>query len=842
MKAINEFRHSGTQKTEETAREKRNRAVARKAAAEGFVLLKNDGLLPLSPDTAVALLGAGAGHTIKGGTGSGDVNQRNTVSIHDGLKNAGVHLTTEDWLCDFDERYLDARIAWRDSILGTKTGADSTSIFNNYAKKTFRMPDGREITEDDTEGAAAAVYVVSRVAGEAADRLAEAGDYYLTEKETADLKALDAQQLPTVLVINAGGPVEVTAVVEELPSVKAVLFISQPGQEGGNAVADVLLGKVTPSGKLTDTWARQYRDYPNAETFSYVSGDVDKEYYQEGIYVGYRYFDSFGIKPLFSFGHGLSYTDFEISAGEVKADGQGAVLQIHVKNTGARYAGKEVVQLYITCPQTGLPKEYRRLGGFVKTPLLQPGECFDGEIAVPVKQFASFDEEKSAWVIEAGKYGLWTGGSSADCKLAAVLTVESDTVIEEVPHICPIQEWLPEKQRPDSITEKEEAWHKLAAENGIPEIPFAPEPEERKSCFADSLRQEARRIAIRASVDELLPLFYGEMSKGQGALGAAGIKVPGSAAETSGALKKKYKVAPVVLADGPAGLRLNRSYDVDKATDEVIPEGFLASLEGGFFQTETAGKRENAETWYQYCTAFPVGTLLAQSFDTALLEEVGQAVAAEMEEFHVGWWLAPGMNIHRNPLCGRNFEYYSEDPFVSGTIAAAITRGVQSMPGTGTTIKHFACNNQEENRMLSDSIISERALREIYLRGFEIAVKTSQPMCIMTSYNLVNGVHTPNSYDLCTQAARNEWGFAGVIMTDWTTTMHKGGSIPWKCIAAGNDIIMPGDTVDEVSIREAAASGELTEEVIRNTAERIINVILHTNAYKGAEPYNVKKI
>ena len=835
MKAVNDFRHSGTKSSAETGRERKNRAIARKAAAEGFVLLKNEGLLPFEEGSVIALLGS-AGHIIKGGTGSGDVNQRDVVNIDAGLRNAGVTLTTENWLADFDRRYHDARIAWRDSILGTETGADSTSVFNNYAEKTFRMPDGREITDGDVEGAQAAVYVISRVAGEAADRKAEKGDYYLTEKETADLQWLDKKGIPTVLILNAGGPVELTE-VSELPSVKAILFISQPGQEGGNAAADVLLGKAAPSGKLTDTWAKQYRDYPNAETFSYLSGDTSQEFYREGIYVGYRYFDSFGVKPLFPFGYGLSYAQFEIKAGSVKADGCGVEVPFTVTNTGDQYAGKEVVQVYITCPQTGIHKEYQRLGGFVKTPLLAPGERCEGSIAIPAKQFASFDEEKSAWIAEAGKYGLWIGNSSVNTELAAVLAVQKEAVLEEVPHICPMQEWLPEMQRPDGVLDREAAWHAQAAETGIPEIPFAPTPEKKPLPYGDSISQEAKRISIRAEIEELLPLFYGEMSKGQGAIGAAGIKVPGSAAETSGALEKKYRIAPVVLADGPAGLRLNKNYDVDKETDEVIPEGFLTSLEGGFFAAEQTAERENAEHWHQFCTAFPVGTLLAQSFNTALAEEVGRAVAEEMGEFHVGWWLAPGMNIHRNPLCGRNFEYYSEDPLVSGVIAAAITHGVQSLPGTGTTIKHFACNNQEDNRMLSDSIVSERALREIYLRGFEIAVKTSQPMCIMTSYNLLNGIHTANSYDLCTQAARKEWGFAGVIMTDWTTTMHEGGSIPWKCIAAGNDIIMPGDTVDEVSIKEAAASGELSEEVIRKSAERIINMILRTNSYKDAEPY-----
>lgn len=235
---------------------------------------------------------------------------------------------------------------------------------------------------------------------------------------------------------------------------------------------------------------------------------------------------------------------------------------------------------------------------------------------------------------------------------------------------------------------------------------------------------------------------------------------------------------------------------------------------------------EHAEIYYQYCTAIPVGALFAQTWNESLLEEVGQMIGQEMQFFHVSWWLAPGMNIHRNPLCGRNFEYYSEDPLVSGRIAAAITRGVQSMEGVGTTIKHFACNNQEDNRMSSDSILSQRALREIYLRGFEIAVKESQPMAIVTSYNLINGVHTANSKDLCTKVARQEWGFAGIIMTDWTTTTKKGGSQSWLCVQAGNDLIMPGSSEDYENIRRARRENRLKKEELKSCACRMIAAVI----------------
>ena len=360
-------------------------------------------------------------------------------------------------------------------------------------------------------------------------------------------------------------------------------------------------------------------------------------------------------------------------------------------------------------------------------------------------------------------------------------------------------------------------------------LAFAPEPVKKQIRTESGYEKKARELVQKLTDEELTAMVIGEISKGQGqALGSAGSMVPGSAGETSGILKEKYGIPGVAMADGPAGLRLIRSYEVDKKTGNIYSEGILDALEGGFLAS--GEKHEDASVYYQYCTAIPVGTLLAQTWNTELLEKVGKAVAEEMQEFGISWWLAPGMNIHRNPLCGRNFEYYSEDPLVSGCMAAAITRGVQSVPGTGTTIKHFACNNQEDNRMGVDSVVSERALREIYLRGFEIAVRTAQPMAIMTSYNLVNGVHAANSRDLCTQAARKEWGFRGIIMTDWTTTEAHGGSTPWRCPWAGNDLIMPGSKNDGENILAALRDGSLSREELEECVIRLLTVIFQTLA------------
>ena len=396
---------------------------------------------------------------------------------------------------------------------------------------------------------------------------------------------------------------------------------------------------------------------------------------------------------------------------------------------------------------------------------------------------------------------------------------------------------MTELLRPDDLAEKmEQAWHKDADTEAVEQIIFAPEQIITYRIPENELDKKAEEVAEKLNDEQLIAMVIGEVSKGHdNALGAAGIMVPGAAGETSSILEKEYQIPGVSMADGPAGLRLIPEYQADLEKNQLYSLGFLGALEGGFFAEKE--NHEGAVTYYQYCTAIPVGALLAQTWDVELLEEVGQAVAMEMQEFGVAWWLAPGMNIHRNPLCGRNFEYYSEDPLHSARMAAAMTNGVQSVPGVGTTIKHFCCNNQEDNRLGSNSVLSERTLREIYLRNFEIAVKESQPMAIMTSYNLINGVHAANCKDICTTAAREEWDFQGIIMTDWTTTSEQGGSISWKCAAAGNDLIMPGAHTDSVSIRKALENGDLDRADLRKCVKRLVKIIYQTLGFQDCISY-----
>lgn len=843
----------GTTSPVVTEREIVNGALARRAASEGFVLLKNEGhVLPLKKGTALGLYGGGAVKTVKGGTGSGDVNNRENINIYQGLKNGGFRITepAAAWLAAYESCYDQARSSWKEEILRKTAEECGGNFFEGYSTTPFSVPSGAPLDLEAArgDGADTAVYVLARIAGENADRHDTPGDYYITEEERGQITQVCAAYEKVILVINTGGLIDL-AFTEDFPNIVSIIQFMQAGQEGGNALADVLSGDVTPSGKMADTWALDYKDYPNAEYFSFKSGNVYREDYKEGIYVGYRYFDTFQIPVRYCFGYGLSYTDFSITAGGIRLNGTGTTspsvtVTARVQNTGDTYSGKEVVQIYVSCPQGELPKEYRRLAGFAKTDLLNPGQMQELEISFSLYQMASYCEACASWILEGGKYGIWMGNSLADAELVGTLTLDETARMIQCKNICPLKEEL-EKLAPDraEMAAREQAWISLAEEKKLPDLTLKAADIITEtiaySTLPDSFPGEAGEIVDSLSTDQLIALATGDPAKdqqGDSALGSAGQTVPGAAAETSTAVQEEpWNVASIVLADGPAGLRLRQTYQLRE--DGSIDSGdFLAGFENGYFAEP---KEPEGTTYYQYCTAIPVGTLLAQTWDVNLIREVGEMIAGEMEEFEVSLWLAPGMNIHRNPLCGRNFEYYSEDPLLAGSMAAAMTRGVQKIPGCGTTIKHFCCNNQEDNRMGSDSVVSERTLREIYLKGFEIAVKTAQPMSIMTSYNMINGVHAANCYDICTSAARDEWGFAGAIMTDWTTTTDStAGEISAAgCMRAGNDMVMPGAVSDHVSIRQSLADGSLDIRELKRCIYHTVKLILQTNQYENAVSY-----
>ena len=842
MRTIKTRHFTGTTDNTVMKRELDNRKIARRAAAEGMVLLKNEGqILPLQEGTKVALYGVGASRTIKGGTGSGDVNERETVSIYQGMKNAGFEITTEDWIKAYDEQYQAARYAWRDEIeeKASKLEDQVSGFFNVYSTTPFRMPAGVPVTQTDAE---IAIYILSRVAGEGADRFDTEGDYYLTKEEKQQLSDIYSMYKHVIVAVNTGGLADLSF-MDEYSNIEALLQIVQPGMEAGNAFADIISGKVTPSGKMTDTWAYKYEDYPNSKTFSHNNGNVDKEYYTEGLYVGYRYFDSFDIPVRYGFGYGLSYTTFEtkVLATELK-ENKKIVVETEVTNTGDTYSGKEVVELYATCPAGKLEKEYRRLVAFAKTGLLAPGQSEKLTLEIGLDKLTSYSEKEAAWILESGSYVIWAGNSLEASAPCAVLNLDKEVVLTKTQNICPLKDELEElKQSSEKMNQKLEALLKVAEEEKVPIMELkAADVETRVVEYrsnAECVPEEARKFVDTLSTEKLVALASGDPGKGQGSnLGSAGISVPGSAGETNNCVLEDG-VPGIVLADGPAGLRLMKHYNVHEG--KIVNKPFKFSLEGGLFcEGEPA---DPGETRYQYCTAIPVGTLLAQTWDTALIEEVGEMIGGEMLEFSVTLWLAPGMNIHRNPLCGRNFEYYSEDPLLAGRMAGAMTNGVQNVPGCGTTIKHFACNNQEDNRMGSDSILSERTLREIYLKGFEIAITESQPMSIMTSYNLINGVHAANCEDTCTKAARCEWGFQGVIMTDWTTTEYGPDCTASGCMRAGNDLVMPGAFSDRDNLNQELADGTLSMEDLKACISRLVNIAWQSMEFEDAVPYKKVK-
>lgn len=843
-----------TKNPEITQREIDHMALSRSLAGECVVLMENDGTLPLSKTGKLALYGDGARHTIRGGTGSGDVNTRSIVNIERGLENAGFQITTKSWLNRQDDKYAQARKDYFDwiPVYAKEQGITEFLVTFSHPFQVIAPADitAEDITNSDTD---TVIYVISRTSGEGADRYDKRGDYLLYEEEKAQLEQLVKTYDKVIVVLNIGGLIDMSE-IKAIHGISAVLLLSQLGNISGDVLADVLTGKVNPSGKLTDTWALQYRDYPSSEGFSHNDDNVDDEYYTEGIYVGYRYFDTFGIEPLYPFGYGRSYTDFDFAPDTVRIENDQIKVSVIVKNTGTVYSGKEVIQVYYSAPSENLPKPYQELAGFAKTELLTPGESKTVEVSFPIKDMASYCEECASWVVEAGEYIIRVGSSSRDTKIAAVLTLNETVKTEILKNLFADTDPVREINAP--------APTKCDTDSSIPHIAInagsittvqavyqdgrrSYTTNQTKLLTAEDIKSghcTVEELVSQLSIEEMADLCVGTLRADGSIVGNASNNVPGAAGDSSSVIKKSRGIKNMILADGPAGLRLQPVFKTDKEGNLLPGGAILGDISEPFDPKYTD---ENSDTYYQYCTAIPIGWALAQSWNMALLKDIGYMVGSEMEEFGVDLWLAPAMNIHRNPLCGRNFEYFSEDPLISGKAAAAITQGVQSHPGKGTTIKHFAANSQEDNRYFTNSHISERAIREIYIRGFEITVKESQPLSIMTSYNLLNGTHTANHYDLIQAAARDEWGFEGFVMTDWFTSQDHPAltgnakviypiSASTGCIYAGNDMQMPGCQLNVDDIVKAVKSGEevdgykITLADLQFNTANIIRVIMKT--------------
>ena len=783
----------------------------RALSPECMVLLKSDGSFPLEEPGKIALYGNAARKTIKGGTGSGDVNVRHYTSVEEGLENAGFTLTTKAWLDGYDMIWENANKAFKAGIKAKIAAEGLSAIMLGIGaimqEPEYELPlDG----EGDT-----AVYVLGRISGEGADRAPEKGNYLLTDTEIRDILALQKKYQRFLLVLNVGGVVDLSPVVE---NVSNILLLSQLGSAIGDSFVDVLLGKAYPSGKLASTWAK-WMDYCQEGNF----GTPNDTCYKEGIYVGYRYFDSVDKQPMFPFGYGLGYTSFEINAKETFIEGSKLAATVEVINTGS-YNGKEVVQLYVTIPEGKLDQPYQVLAAFVKTGELKPGESEKLTLSFRMEDIASFDEESCNAILEKGSYVLHIGNSSRDTKVCAIVELDDDALVQKLHDVGgkpDFTDWKPEHRKAIRIPENIPVL-KLSASaisEMIPDLPV--------------IDPKAAELAATMTESDLAMLCTGAYNGGIGSnsvIGNAGITVAGAAGETTAIFEN---IPALIMADGPAGVRISPRYGKDEngvysldagsmaEVAELLPEQMLALL--GFDKEKP---QRGGTVHEQYCTAIPIGTALAQSWNPDVCEVCGDIAAEEMERFGVHIWLAPAMNIHRLPLCGRNFEYYSEDPLISGKMAAGVTRGVQKHPGCGVSIKHFCCNNQETNRMHSNSKVSQRALRDIYLKGFRIAIEESNPATIMSSYNLLNGEHTSQRYDLLETLLRQEWGYQGIVMSDWVSgNINKPddkypGAVASGAIKAGNDIMMPGTQAHHEDILNALNNENATYPITRNDLEK----------------------
>ncbi|MCH5275670.1 MAG: glycoside hydrolase family 3 protein [Lachnospiraceae bacterium] len=776
--------------------------LCRRAAADGAVLLKNEeDILPIQQTDNVALFGRCQIDYYKSGTGSGgSVHVEYTTNLLDSLRsyswihiNPSVAKVYENWV---KEHPAD--------------NGDGT--FGSEPRNQKEMPLSEELVKEAAAVSNKAFVVIGRTAGEEQDNEDVLGSYRLTDDEKAMFLLVTKYFTDVAVILNVANIIDMSFTFH--PHVKAVLYTWQGGIEGGNGAADILAGEVTPSGHLTDTIAASVEDYPSFANY----GGETYNLYQEDIYLGYRYFETFcPEKVLYPFGFGLSYTKFLIKTLKAEVTGQGAEcvaeFDFEITNVG-NYAGKEVVQVYLEAPQGKLGKPVRVLAGFEKTALLKPGESGTVTLRIPLKEFASYDDggitgNKSCYVLEAGDYRFHVG---EDCRNTeeillngkALLYLE-DLVVTERLHeaAAPIRDF--ERMKP------------AGSKDGGYEISYEPVP--------------VRTIDIEKRILNNLP---GQLpAPRQGVSTFQEVKAGKVSLEDFVSALSLEDLAVLVLGEGMCNARVTSGTAAafGGVCDELAAKGIPAACAS---DGPSGIRRDTGEK----ATQLPIGTMLACSFDRELMEELFYFEGQEILDHEIDTLLGPGMNIHRHPLNGRNFEYYSEDPYLTGVMAAACIKGLHRAGVTGT-IKHFACNNQETNRHTVESVVSERALREIYLKGFEKAVKEGGARSLMTTYNPMNGYQNANNYDLNTVILREEWGYSGIVMTDWWARLNHvidGGEANWWDVAsmvrAQNDIYMTvnnnGAVIDHKNevIRTAIANGSLTLGELQRSALNILRFLL----------------
>ena len=780
--------------------------LARRICAEGIVLLENNGILPLKTDS-IALYGAGARHTAFGGTGSGENNPRYNITPEEGLIAAGLNITTESWLAEYDLIFDREYESYKKQLSKAMKKVPLMEHMDYAADNPFILPAGTPITAETKSDSDVAVFILTRQAGEGADRKDRPGDYYLTDDEKLLLGSITKLYKDTILVLNTGAVIDLSFLDEM--SFSAVILLMQGGMETGNGLADVLTGKVNPSGRLADTWGCRYEDYPSADTFSERNPDTYKEDYREGIFVGYRWFDKKNIKPRYPFGFGLSYTDFKTEYKDTSINGSVVTVTASVTNTG-KVSGKDVLMLFLSCPENRLVRETRSLAAFAKTKLLGPGTSTDVELQFDLKDFAGFDNGSHSFILEQGSYFLSIGDSPV-----CVLELESDITTEVCKPMFNTDRKIEYISHAPSKTDYPSLPHFKIDPSSFGTITHTYQtPEFERS-------QKIDEIASGLSIKDMAKLLVGRTY-----LGPYHHRVFGAVGYTTSKLLNKG-IDSMPMADGPQGLNLTRVSKKPKHNLFAIPT--MPESLRITHKISRAGTADGTESdknlYFQFCTSWPCETLVAQTWDTELAKLQGDAIATEMLEYGVVFWLGPAVNIHRNPLCGRNYEYYSEDPLLTGKIASAVISGVQAHEGCFATIKHFAANNLETKRNKSSSNLDERTLREIYLKAFRLAVCEADVKSVMCSYNKINGVYTALSYDLQTDILRNEWGFDGIVMTDWFATGHD-ESLDELCCKAGTDLIMPGTPFIHSKIMKAYRKGLITGDDIERSARRIIKLAI----------------
>lgn len=767
--------------------------LTRKIASSGMVLLKNEGMLPIR-DESFALFGRTALDSFFVGYGSGgDVRAPYRVSILKGIIDNG-NLNVDRDLVSVYENWC-------------KNNPIDNGFWGHWPWRYPEMPLSEDIVKKARAKSSKALVVLGRAAGEDRENKLEKGSFYLHDEETAMLDAVTAQFDDVIIIMNIGNVIDFSWVEKYGDKIKGLLITWQGGMETGNAVADVLSGISSPDGRLPMTIARNYNDYPGAEDF----GDREGNFYTEDIYVGYRYFETFNPSAvLYPFGYGLGYGAFRKNKIDIEDNHTYYKLSVEVENIG-NLPARDTLQIYASAPQGKLGKPQKVLVGFGKSKLLESGQTDLVEIIVPITALSSYDDvgavKKSCYVLEKGEYSLYLGNSVRDTMLFHTFTLEEDVIVEELQEagspqisfkrIKPLFEGDKVVTIQEEVPTRSYSLRQRIIDNLPKEVPNYTGDKGIKLQDVKDGKNTLDEFVCQLSNVELEALSRGDYVMNS-RLGA-----PGNAGTMAGVLESlRLKGVPAVTtSDGPSGLRLQA-----------------------------------------VSTLMPIGTLLSSTWDTKLIEELYYVIGKEMLVRGSDVLLGPGMNIHRNPLCGRNFEYYSEDPILSGKMACAFVNGIQSS-GASACPKHFACNNQETNRNRNDSRLSERALREIYLKGFEICVKESSPNTIMTSYNKINGVWGHYNYDLCTVILRSEWGYDGMVMTDWW--MQKSSSPEFPSISdqayrvrAQVDVLMPGGgrlpfspkRPDGTLLRTLGKKDGITRGELLRTAKNVLLLAINSPA------------